>query len=317
MDSYLDYSGRRRRSGGGVRMVPVNTPSAPSGCGPNGRATTRPQGPAAPRRPRGDPRVPRGVRQLPPGRRGRVLLLRPAGLRLQRPARRARRCGSSTASSTKSSRCAGRWASDRDNFVLYGHSWGGILAIEYALRHQEHLRGLVISNMMASVPAYNAYAEQVLMPEMDQARWPRSRRWRPAGETENPRYMELLDDAPLRAPRAAHACSTTGPTPCSAASPTSTRPSTSRCRDRASSGSAPTPSWPTGTAAPTWPRSRSHAGHRRPLRHDGPGPHGDDGRPPAARPLPVLPRWQPPGHVRRPGHLLRGLTSFLSMIAAP
>ena len=47
--------------------------------------------------------------------------------------------------------------------MLYGQSWGGILAIEYALRYQQHLRGLVISNMMASVPAYNAYAEQVLM----------------------------------------------------------------------------------------------------------------------------------------------------------
>ena len=52
--------------------------------------------------------------------------------------------------------------------MLYGHSWGGILAIEYALRYQRHLRGLVISNMMSSVPAYNSYAEQVLMPEMDQ-----------------------------------------------------------------------------------------------------------------------------------------------------
>src|SRR5690348_14781673 len=58
----------------------------------------------------------------------------------------------------------------RDNLVLYGQSWGGILAIEYALAHQQHLRGLVISNMMASVPAYNAYAEQVLMPAMDQAK---------------------------------------------------------------------------------------------------------------------------------------------------
>ena len=37
---------------------------------------------------------------------------------------------------------------DRDNFFLLGHSWGGILAIEYALEHQEHLKGLVISNMM-------------------------------------------------------------------------------------------------------------------------------------------------------------------------
>jgi len=28
-----------------------------------------------------------------------------------------------------------------DHFVLYGHSWGGILAIEYALNYQQHLRG--------------------------------------------------------------------------------------------------------------------------------------------------------------------------------
>ena len=47
---------------------------------------------------------------------------------------------------------------DSDNFFLLGHSWGGILAVEYALRHQRHLKGLVISNMMASIPAYNAYA---------------------------------------------------------------------------------------------------------------------------------------------------------------
>src|SRR5579862_5307126 len=58
---------------------------------------------------------------------------------------------------------------DRDNFYLLGHSWGGILAIEYALAHQDHLKGLVISNMMASVPAYNEYAHGVLMPAMDQA----------------------------------------------------------------------------------------------------------------------------------------------------
>jgi pimeloyl-ACP methyl ester carboxylesterase len=32
---------------------------------------------------------------------------------------------------------------DRDSFFLLGHSWGGILAIEYALRHQRHLKGLL------------------------------------------------------------------------------------------------------------------------------------------------------------------------------
>jgi proline iminopeptidase len=41
-----------------------------------------------------------------------------------------------------------------DNFVLYGHSWGGILAMEYALHYQQHLRGLVISNMTAGTQAY-------------------------------------------------------------------------------------------------------------------------------------------------------------------
>ena len=53
---------------------------------------------------------------------------------------------------------------DQSSFVLYGQSWGGLLAIEYALHHQEHLRAMVISNMVSSVPAYNAYAEQVLIP---------------------------------------------------------------------------------------------------------------------------------------------------------
>ena len=80
----------------------------------------------------------------------------------------------------------------RGNFVLYGHSWGGILALEYALAHQEHLRGLVISNMMASAPAYTAYAEQVLMPAMDQDVLSEIKALEAAGDIENPRYMELL-----------------------------------------------------------------------------------------------------------------------------
>jgi proline iminopeptidase len=41
-----------------------------------------------------------------------------------------------------------------EHFILYGHSWGGILAIEYALHHQQHLRGLVISDMTAGVQSY-------------------------------------------------------------------------------------------------------------------------------------------------------------------
>jgi proline iminopeptidase len=83
---------------------------------------------------------------------------------------------------------------DRDNFVLLGHSWGGILAIEYALHHQQHLRGLVISSMMSSVPAYNDYAEQVLMPAMDQGVLAEIKAFEARGETDNPKYMELLNE---------------------------------------------------------------------------------------------------------------------------
>ena len=41
-----------------------------------------------------------------------------------------------------------------EHFVLYGQSWGGILAIEYALKYQQHLRGLVISNMSAGIQSF-------------------------------------------------------------------------------------------------------------------------------------------------------------------
>lgn len=81
---------------------------------------------------------------------------------------------------------------ERDSFVLYGHSWGGILAIEYALAHPDSLKGLVISNMMSDVPAYNAYAQDVLKPSMDQDALREIEAIESAGEIDDPRYMELL-----------------------------------------------------------------------------------------------------------------------------
>ena len=81
---------------------------------------------------------------------------------------------------------------DRDNFYLYGHSWGGILAIEYALKYQQHLKGLIVSNMMSSIPAYNAYAAKVLEPVMDQHALARIKALEAAGKTDDPQYLELL-----------------------------------------------------------------------------------------------------------------------------
>ena len=60
-----------------------------------------------------------------------------------------------------------------DKFVLFGDSWGGMLAIEYALNFQQHLRGLVISNMAAGVKAAlkrsAALKVEYLTPESAQA----------------------------------------------------------------------------------------------------------------------------------------------------
>ena len=81
---------------------------------------------------------------------------------------------------------------DQTNFYLLGHSWGGILAMDYVLKYQRHLKGLLISNMMASIPAYNEYANKVLMPAMDQTVLAEIKRLEAAGQYEDPRYMELL-----------------------------------------------------------------------------------------------------------------------------
>jgi proline iminopeptidase len=79
-----------------------------------------------------------------------------------------------------------------DNFFLYGQSWGGILAMEYALKYQSNLKGLIISNMMASIPDYVRYADEVLAPQLDPAVLKEIKALEAAGDFENPRYNELL-----------------------------------------------------------------------------------------------------------------------------
>lgn len=79
-----------------------------------------------------------------------------------------------------------------DNFYLYGSSWGGMLAMEYALKYQQNLKGLIVSNMVASIPLYNEYATKVIFPTLDPAVLSEIQKLEAAGDTQNPRYMELL-----------------------------------------------------------------------------------------------------------------------------
>jgi proline iminopeptidase len=57
---------------------------------------------------------------------------------------------------------------NKDNFYLLGQSWGGILGMQYALKYQENLKGLIISNMVASIKDYNRYSAEVLAPQLPQ-----------------------------------------------------------------------------------------------------------------------------------------------------
>ncbi len=78
-----------------------------------------------------------------------------------------------------------------DRFVLFGHSWGGILAMEYALRHPQVLKGLVVSNMVASIDAYlvhtNALKQTIPAPARQ-----RLEQLEAAKDFDNPDYEQIM-----------------------------------------------------------------------------------------------------------------------------
>lgn len=48
-----------------------------------------------------------------------------------------------------------------EDFYLLGHSWGGMLAMEYLQKYQDHVKGAVLSNMTAGIKSYVAYAAKL------------------------------------------------------------------------------------------------------------------------------------------------------------
>lgn len=81
---------------------------------------------------------------------------------------------------------------NKDNFYLYGSSWGGMLCIEYALKYQQNLKGLIISNMMASIPDYAKYAKEVLGPQLPADVLEQINKFEEAEDYTNPKYGELI-----------------------------------------------------------------------------------------------------------------------------
>ena len=86
-----------------------------------------------------------------------------------------------------------RLALGLERFVLYGQSWGGMLAIEYALAYPQYLSGLVISNMTASIPSYVKYVNELraaIPPDIDRA----MKVFEDRGDYLAPEYQKLVMD---------------------------------------------------------------------------------------------------------------------------
>lgn len=80
---------------------------------------------------------------------------------------------------------------NKDNFYLLGNSWGGILAMEYALKYQDNLKGLIISNMMPSIPDYEKYNTE-LRSQMRKSLVDSLNAFEAKGDFKNPVYVDLV-----------------------------------------------------------------------------------------------------------------------------
>ena len=86
-----------------------------------------------------------------------------------------------------------RLALGLESFVLYGQSWGGMLAIEYALAYPQFLSGLVISNMTASISSYVKYVNELrgaMPPDINRA----MKSFEDRGEYLDQEYQQLVMD---------------------------------------------------------------------------------------------------------------------------
>lgn len=80
-----------------------------------------------------------------------------------------------------------------EKFYLYGHSWGGVLAIEYSLKHQNHLKGVILAGITASADSYVAHFNE-LISNLPLSVKNSLKQYEEAGDVHNPDYEKLLFD---------------------------------------------------------------------------------------------------------------------------
>ena len=80
----------------------------------------------------------------------------------------------------------------KENFYIFGHSWGGLLAMEYALKYQQHVKGLIVSNMCASGKEFNRYIQEVLVKKIPSSALDSINLLAARNDYANPKYTELV-----------------------------------------------------------------------------------------------------------------------------
>lgn len=79
-----------------------------------------------------------------------------------------------------------------DQFYLLGSSWGGFLGIEYALKYGDTLKGLIISNMTASIESYVKHINE-LRNQLPEYLVSTMKQYEDNEDYGNPEYQAIVD----------------------------------------------------------------------------------------------------------------------------
>ena len=78
-----------------------------------------------------------------------------------------------------------------DKVVMLGHSYGGMLALAYALKYQDNLVGLIVSNGLSSVPL-TVQEMRRLIEELPEKYRNAIKRYEQVQDYQNPEYLEAV-----------------------------------------------------------------------------------------------------------------------------
>ncbi|PAK85077.1 proline iminopeptidase-family hydrolase [Lentilactobacillus parakefiri] len=80
-----------------------------------------------------------------------------------------------------------------DHFYLVGHSWGGMIAMMYARKHPEHLKGLIIISMIDNIADYGERMKAIRKAEFTPAQIAYMNDIESREEFSDPTYRKYID----------------------------------------------------------------------------------------------------------------------------